>query len=269
MMGYSHALTGVIAGCGVIAVLPAPIPVKVLTVALVGGGALLPDIDHPGATVARSMGPITGLISRAVNALALTIYHATRTPLDPSERTGGHRLITHVPVGAAAFGVIAAIGCAVSPLGAAIVCGLVIGLLAGATRRLSRKLVKVLTGFRQGSGMIIGGVSGALAYWVSGEYPGWWWLYGAAVALGCQIHREGDWCTNAGTPRRLWPMVKNGRRWDKDTCPIGTFDTGKETEILVVQRLLLAATALSIAAVTGTLAVAWDLTAAVIAGGTR
>jgi membrane-bound metal-dependent hydrolase YbcI (DUF457 family) len=237
MMGHSHAMSGVAVACYLVPLSPAPWPVELLAVALFGGGALLPDIDHPGSSVARSLGIVTNTIARLVDRLALTIYHATRTPLDPAERRGGHRLITHTYVGSAVFGLLVMVACLASRVSGAVVVALVVGLLGHGTRRTVGRFLRKVLGIRLAAALVLAGVSGGLAYWVSGEYPGWWWLYGVSVALGCVIHREGDWCTNSGVPRRLWPRLKNGRRWDKSKAP-ATFDTGSDTELRFVRRAL-------------------------------
>src|SRR5699024_12320128 len=54
------------------------------------GAALLPDIDHPGATVSRSGGLLTRPLSRAVS------------------RAAGHRGGNHTPLAVAAFTALAA-----------------------------------------------------------------------------------------------------------------------------------------------------------------
>lgn len=249
MMGVSHALSGLAVGAGAVVVLDVadaigpvdiavPIPVTILAVALVGGGALLPDIDHHSSTAARALGPITKLLARAIDALSLAIYHATRTAKDPAARESGHRLITHTPVGSAAFGLLAWVACSVSQWGAAVLCGLVVGLLGAGTKASTGKLLKSLAGIRLSAAMTLALAGGVSGYLVSGGYPGWSWLYGVAVFAGCLIHREGDWCTNSGVPRRLWPKLKNGCRWDKHRAP-ATFDTGEYYELRVVRPVLL------------------------------
>src|SRR5689334_11070895 len=45
--------------------------------ALTSGAALLPDLDHPPSTVARSFGPVTKIVSRGVDAASVGIYNVT------------------------------------------------------------------------------------------------------------------------------------------------------------------------------------------------
>lgn len=248
MMGLTHAVSGLAAGCATVALVdgaadlvgitetipPGP---AILAVAITGGAALLPDIDHRSSTVAHALGPLTGLLARATDELSLSIYHATRTPRDPAERSSGHRLVTHTYVGSAVFGLLAAVACLVSAWGAAAVCGLVVGLLGAGTKKTVGGLLRKFLKIRMGAALVLALVGGVSGYAVSEWYPGWWWLYGAAVFLGCVIHREGDWCTNSGVPRRNWPMIRDGRRWDKDRAP-ATFDTGTAIELQVIRPAL-------------------------------
>lgn len=245
MMGYSHALSGLAAGCAVLTAvdyaatgLGAPdlisTPAAVLFAALVGGASLLPDIDHPPSTVARALGPLTKLISHGVNQLGLTIYHATRTPLDPASREGSHRTITHTYLGSAVMGLLVTIAAWVSPWGSAAVCGLVVGLLGAGTKKTTGRLLRSLLKVRLPAALVLAVAGGVSGYLVSGWYPAWPALCGLGVFLGCAIHREGDWCTNSGVPRRLWPKLRNGRRWDKSKVP-GAFDTGSPYELKVVR----------------------------------
>lgn len=248
MMGFSHALSGLAVGCAALGAVDGaadlmgvtetiPAAPAILAVALTGGAALLPDIDHRNSTVAKALGPITGVIARAVDELSLSIYHATRTPKDPPSRESGHRLATHTYVGSAVFGLLTVVACWVSEWGTAAVSALVVGLLGAGTKRTVGGLLRKLLKLRMGAALFLAIVGGVSGYLVSEQYPGWWWLYGAAVFLGCIVHREGDWCTNSGVPRRDWPRIRDGRRWDKDRAR-ATFETGKHVELEVVRPAL-------------------------------
>lgn len=237
MLGYSHAVSGVAVGCACVAALPAPWPVEALAVGIFGGAALLPDIDHVSSTVARSLGPLTNTISRAVNWLSVELYHATRTPRDPASRENGHRLITHTPVGSAVLATLFGVAFWWGPVSSAVAAALVCALLAHGTRTVSKPLLRKLLGFRSAVAPTVAAIAGVSAYGVSHWYPGWWWLYPVAVFGGCLIHREGDWCTNSGVPYRRWPMLVDGCRWAKSTAP-ATFRTGQHFEHYVVRRML-------------------------------
>ncbi len=96
MLGKSHAASGLMV---IAATLPMVQPVveaaggtsngmvDYLPFAAAGlGGAVLPDIDHPNGTIARSLGPVTKTLSHIANLVS-----------------GGHRQGTHSLVGAAVF----------------------------------------------------------------------------------------------------------------------------------------------------------------------
>ncbi|GIH95278.1 metal-dependent hydrolase [Planobispora siamensis] len=84
MMGRNHMYSGLAVGvaAGVVLDLPAaPLAVGAIVCA---GAAVLPDIDHPDATMAKTFGPVTGLLAWIVNRLS-----------------GGHRNGTHSGIGIA------------------------------------------------------------------------------------------------------------------------------------------------------------------------
>lgn len=214
-----------------------PLLVLGLFVLILGGAALMPDLDHVSSTVARTLGPITGVLSHGLNRLSLTIYHATRLPGDPPERRDGHRLITHTWPGSAGFGVIALTCQLAHPIAAGAVVGISVGLLAVGVRRMLRKIPVV----RAAPGMVLGMLAGMGGWWCSVQYSGWSLLFPLAVMLGCMVHREGDWCTNSGVPRRLWGIPQNAgtMRWAKNGAP-RRFDTGGDYERYAVRHALLA-----------------------------
>src|SRR5690606_22340506 len=130
MMGRQHALSGLFAGCLLAGALaPAPLPVKALVVATTGGAALVPDLDHPSATVARSLGIVTRLLARAIDRASLSLYHATRTDGDPRERRSGHRLATHTVPGCLVAAAVVGLLCLAHPLAGAAAACLLVGLL--------------------------------------------------------------------------------------------------------------------------------------------
>lgn len=248
MMGRSHALSGLLTGCGLVAVVPAPWPVEALAVAVCGGAALLPDLDHQSSTVARSLGPVTGWLARGVAAVSIAVYHATRCDGDRKDRASGHRTLTHTVPACVVFGVVTVVTTA-SAWPAAVTCGLLVALLAGGVRVAGTALA----------------VTGAVtAYWTVGAHPGWSTLYGAAVAVGALSHIAGDACTNSGVPL-WWPLVIDGQRWHRVTTP-ATFSTGDHLETNVVTPLLALGVAVAGAAVTGVLSAVATAISAGVAG---
>jgi membrane-bound metal-dependent hydrolase YbcI (DUF457 family) len=236
MMGRSHALCGLTAGAAASATLGdlAPWTVRILLVPVMGGAALLPDIDHPSSRVARSLGLVTKGIALAVAAGSLAVYHATRTDADHAARKSGHRTLTHTVPGALVFGVMTLIAVMVHPAAGAGVMALLIGLLAQGFRSIG-------TGFS---------LAGALLSWVTLTHdPGWWWVWPLAVTLGSLVHVAGDWVTNSGVPL-WWPLLRDGRRWSLVHAPV-TFSTGTPTEAELVTPFLVAGFAVAAGFATG------------------
>lgn len=213
-MGRSHLITGLILGGAIATTLShAPLAVRLLVIPVAGGSALLPDIDKPGSRVARSLGPVTGLISRGVAAVAVAVYHATRTERDSPSDNGGHRRLSHTVPGCLLFGVFVAVAMLVHPAAGTAVLALLVGLTS--------------QGFKALGGWF--SLSGLVGSWlVVSRYPGWWWVFPIAVALGSWVHCWGDTVTSSGTPM-WWPLLRDGKRWGKVTTP-ATFTTNDHIE---------------------------------------
>jgi membrane-bound metal-dependent hydrolase YbcI (DUF457 family) len=241
-MGKSHAVCGLISGVALSALVPsAPLPIKGLVVVTAGGAALLPDLDHPQATAARSLGFATKAIATAVDQLSLSVYYATAAPGDHPERKSGHRLLTHtVPASLLAGGLVAVLGL-VSPIAVSLCVALLAGLLAQG--------IKVA-----GGGLFV--VTFGVSLWVFSQETGWSWLVSLAVTVGCLIHIWGDWCTNSGVPV-LWPLVSQGKRWRLVHAPV-TFAAGDSVETALVRPLLYGGLLLTVAWETGLAGVVFE-----------
>ncbi|WP_084957789.1 metal-dependent hydrolase [Thermoactinospora rubra] len=201
MMGHSHAMTGAIAWLGLAPALAAiPLlnessryidsgimaaalsPAELIAGALLcAGAAMLPDLDHPHATIAQTFGPVTWGLSKVVSWLA-----------------GGHRGMTH----SLAFAVAAGFGAhwlaERYPIGRDVLVVLLIGL---ALRAIGIGIPRN----KLGSAMVnIGLTAGLYAVFMS-LGVGYAWL-GLAVGLGCLVHVVGDCMTEKGCPV-LWPMA--------------------------------------------------------------
>jgi membrane-bound metal-dependent hydrolase YbcI (DUF457 family) len=234
MLARSHAVSGLLAGVGIVAVVPsAPWPVKVLAVGLTGGSALLPDLDTKSSTVAKSLWIVTGGLSRLLVLLSVAVYQATRSDGDPVSH-GGHRTFTHtVPACLLAGGLLGSIS-AVSSVSSTVVAGLLFGLLGLGLRT---------------AGFTLAAAGAALAWWTGDTYPGWSPLVYTAIAAGCFVHVLGDVVTVSGVPI-LWPLRRGDKRWDFVSTP-GAFTTGTPVETAVLVFVLCPALALSTAWVTG------------------
>jgi hypothetical protein len=214
MMGHTHAVSGAmvwLAGCAGLAAAGWPAtPWHVAAGTVVcAGAALLPDLDHPQATVARALGPITRLLAYLIARASAAVHASTRTGRD-RPNGNGHRSLTHTAVFAGGL------GAAVSVAGgfggktvAAVMLALTVALglrgLAGKVRGDLNLLVPAIA---------VG--AGAMALWVL-PGGGWWWL-GLPVAVGCLTHDLGDATTNSGCPI-LWPLRVDGQRWYRVGTP--------------------------------------------------
>jgi len=210
MMGRAHALSGYAVGMAFTeAIFMAPWDVRVMSVGIIAGGALLPDLDQPSSTASRSLGWLTVWIAKGVAYASLSIYHATRLPGDSPSKENPHRLITHVPVGAVTFGILAAVICLVSPYAGAVIVGLMVALGVRAVPTLRHAAQDHLPA--GGVGLFLLGT--VLGWWELTHHFAWWWVVPVSITLGCLVHREGDWCTKGGVPRRLWPLPEEDERW--------------------------------------------------------
>lgn len=252
-MGRSHALTaaaGWLGGCALLAATGChPANSAVLTGAAVSAGwALVPDVDHPGSTVSRTLGPASRLLSWVVagvarKARALSCRHCARRPA-----RGGHRGLTHTAVGAALAGMVVAVVCLAwgrtvgigvvgfsvwlvshTALSAAVRAEIGDLLLPGRFRRMGRWAHR----FAATVGALMAAAA-ATAVLVQGTPGGSWWWLGLAVAWGCFAHACGDAMTLTAVPL-AWPLRIRGCRW----TPLGSprclrFRTGSWVETVVV-----------------------------------
>lgn len=268
MMARGHALSGAalgLIGCQVAQLGGATVtPSTAFTAAAVcAGAALLPDLDHPEASIARTFGPVSYRLSRITNAISAAIYAATKTARD-DKRDGGHRGITHTILFALFAGAVSGVLALWRP-------GLMLILftmLAFALRALigMRRLDRLFDGAaRKASGTRrrtrargIGGrawrwflrhdqawimlmILAALAsVWAAATLPAGataWWV-GGAVAVGCWAHCLGDSMTRSGCSW-LYPIKIRGRRWYSIGTPRALrFHTGKRGEAAVTWVLL-------------------------------
>ncbi len=221
---------GSLAGVGV------PASTVVVGAGVAAGFALLPDIDHPGSTISRSLGPITRVIGRTVSYVADKVQDWTcRCCKDPD--TVAHRALTHTAVGAVATGALVAWVCARLGQPAALV------VVALAVALAVRGIVP--TKWRGSLGSAGAGVVAAGLAFRFGPASGWWWL-GLPAGFGVLAHIVGDGLTKSAVPL-LWPAKIRGCRW----FPCGSprwlrFRTGGRVERWLVGPLMLAGLACSV-----------------------
>ncbi|WP_283137947.1 metal-dependent hydrolase [Rhizohabitans arisaemae] len=185
MMGHSHALSGALvwlAGVPALTMTGMPVgPAELVAGALVcAGAAMLPDLDHPSATIAQTFGPVTWALSKAVNWVS-----------------GGHRNATHSILFAALMGFGAHLLASYSKVASDVVVFLMIGLAFRAIgigipkKRLASAAINVVL------------AAGALgAFMLIGVRYDW---LGVAIGVGCLAHVVGDCLTERGCPV-LWPI---------------------------------------------------------------
>lgn len=178
MMGYSHALSGAVAASAIYAFAPESLgpttSAMAISSALIVGGALLPDADHPNASAARSFPPLSNVMVAGI-----------------SKVSGGHRGYTHTLLGVGIFAALTYLACTwqadiyghqVFPLAILLVAFCVsLGL---STLRIVPK----------GTGYLLGAAAGYLTY-IS---PLSAITVAAFLALGCLIHLAGDVITTEG-----------------------------------------------------------------------
>ncbi|WP_086820123.1 metal-dependent hydrolase [Allokutzneria sp. NRRL B-24872] len=257
-MGPTHAISGLAAWSGV-AVLGAAYdfgaftaPAIVVGGALATGAALLPDLDHPSSTVARTFGPISKSMSAGINWLSHKIYRGTRTKKD-SNRHGGHRGFTHTIVfavlaGLATTALIQLSNTYALPFVMFFFCGLAVRGLLHEWHPKRDAMTIALTS---------AGLSLLCWQWVNGapELAG---ACGLAVAIGCVAHFIGDAITEMGCPM-LWPVPIAGKTWYPVAPPkILRMKTGGTVENMIVLPLFsLLALWLSVAALQSTGVMPW------------
>lgn len=196
MMGRTHATSGAVA---FLLLVP---PLRAMGVDLGGvgvgvgavaaaGAAMIPDLDHPRASIARALGPVTGLLARITAKIS-----------------GGHRHGTHSLIGLV-------ITVALS-VGVALVGGIAVGLelsflAALASAAIQFKLTKSVV-LHTVMCLIAGIVLTGLSIWHDIPVT----VLPIAVGIGVAAHIAGDCLTEEGCPL-LWPV-----RWRLSILPLRT-----------------------------------------------
>ena len=230
MLGRDHALSGALAFTAVAPLLHVTGVHLAAAIALTAGAGVLPDLDEPGSTIARTFGFLTGAFAWIVHKIS-----------------GGHRKGTHSLLGIAVM-TVASLAAVSWQSGAAatsrhpelwwhlIPVGLILALLFSA-------------GFRA---LHIGGHHGdaaGIALAAAVIWKGWApvtpWnvpVLAVCVALGMLAHVAGDAATHGGVPL-LYPFVKR----DFHLLPeMLRFTTNKLAEHWIVAPLLAIALGLAV-----------------------
>jgi membrane-bound metal-dependent hydrolase YbcI (DUF457 family) len=199
MMGGHHAISGTAAWMALAGSVPVMghvsgldlwdlSPAQVVSGAVVAtGAALLPDIDHPSATISRSGGGLTKALTRAVSTVA------------------GHRGATHTLLAAAAFTALAVVvnrldwqvrvpGLGEIQAGAALLVAVMCAFGTRALKMVEGPLLPWVVGIA--SGLLVAVIAPDSSIWLP-----------AAVAVGVLAHLVGDLLTTDGIPFPTWPLV--------------------------------------------------------------
>lgn len=190
MMGPSHAATGAAAwlaltgGLSPFHALHLPAELQLLGALTTAGAALISDWDHPSATVAQALPPVTGWIARGVSAVS-----------------DGHRQGTHSLLGIAAFTAVAVVAANLQVRVGGHVYGPGQGIIAAFLVAVAAKALRLLPG----RGMIAGWTLGVVVAWLGTVLSGGLWWIPASVAIGVAAHIVGDALTAVGVPL-LWPV---------------------------------------------------------------
>jgi membrane-bound metal-dependent hydrolase YbcI (DUF457 family) len=229
MLGYSHATSGALVWLATAPALsqaltgaPMSAPELAAGTVICAGAALLPDLDHPQATIAHTFGPVSHVASKLTFILS-----------------GGHRQGTHSLLFSVGFGLFAMLtGVASHAWHSTTPLAILVFLLAAfAFRGLNLVLPKTSSSMK---GIVVV-VQAAVLSWgllafnlipdpikTGGDFTKWWWL-GAAATLGCLAHLAGDSLTPEGVPW-LYP-----NRW-RLAIPLISH-TGNVVEKLIVGPL--------------------------------
>lgn len=215
MMGHSHAVSGALAWTLTAPAItsatntPLNLPVYLTGIAVTAGCALLPDLDHPESTIARTFGPLTQAIAAITNVAA-----------------GGHRKWTHTLVFTILSGLAAWFALNLWPDTALFVIAfLTTGLALRGLHLAPRHGIK-------GWG-IITALSAAAAYFIVNYMPDneltWVPL---CIALGVAVHCLGDACT----PGQIQYLLPWKRKMGLPLLPAtGSFvETGIVTPLMAI-----------------------------------
>lgn len=223
MMGLSHVMSGTALGaalCLVPGVRDLDPASKVGIVAMSGGFAVLPDLDHPNAGISRMWGDASRGKQVKIGPKRYTVFPGLTQVV--SRVSGGHRKGTHTVEGMLVFVGAAWMG-SWSRLGTALVLAFATAITYLGLTILMKWSPRRHAGENIGLTVLVGVLS-----WVQ-DWRVPWWAF-AAMALGIAAHIGGDML--AGKCPISWRNTKKyiGLDW---------FTTGGLFEVLVMRPLIL------------------------------
>ncbi len=208
MMGRTHALSGTLAFGGAALALHGTVevePWQVLAGAITAtGAAMVPDLDHPNATMTKSMGPLSWIVCHLI---ILPIFD-------------GHRKGTHSLAFVAIMGFVAQVAADHrDTLAGQITAWLLLSLSWSAGVRLLR--------IRGWLDDVVPSLVAAALVWLT-DWP--LAFMAPTIALGCLAHIAGDCLTDHGCPV-LWPVSKS-------KLTLGLFSTNGPGELVATVVIL-------------------------------
>lgn len=232
-MGRTHALSGAVLALATIPVVNelaerfhyAPVEGAAAIAAMAvgaAGGAMLPDLDHPQGTAARTLGPVSQALASVIASL-----------------TGGHRHGTHSLVGVLAF---TALSWWIGTLGGWPLGMWLAFLFAVAAAALRVRLAGAATWW---SHALLCAAGGAALVWTANLHVIPVAAVTVGVAVGCVAHLLGDALTKEGVPL-AWPVAKVRLR-------LANVTTGSFFESIILANALVLILAWQIVALTGVL----------------
>lgn len=200
MMGRSHVVLSSLVwlaaaplGCK-LAGHPLSNPEVVASTVVAGASALLPDWDHPTATMSRTLGPASKLIALGIRKLF------------GGHRRGTHNLFTCLGLGALTAALVLVpnhVGTVTLPRSWAVFA--LAGFLAYTLMLMFGLSVSKRSGLGDGIYLAQAAVLVAMAVWL---IPGLWWWMPFAVTFGALMHCLEDMCTDGGLSAFLLPLAR-------------------------------------------------------------
>lgn len=234
-MGTTHALSAVALFLSATAFLPATmyqllgsdeIWIVVLSMMVMAGGALIPDLDNTASTAKSSLGVLGDILSvffRTTSSLIQTTIRFSRDDSTPNP----HRGFYHTPPAAFLIGFLVFLGTKMTghaftiPLIGSISWGTFVAIVVTwlcthmAFAALAKKFLRKVKNSAGMFGELVAfalslGLTVVIFSQLSSKIDYWW--VGVSIGVGVYIHSFGDAFTTAGSPI-FFPLPRKGKLW--------------------------------------------------------